>query len=200
MLSKELEILKHIAELYKGDVTDEDFVLEMQDKENLVKMWSDAFDGYLLRDVLDAIDEYFTFKNNKSAPRIQQILAMLNSKNIHRETEDVIPEKKEKVELPFWLKYQQQDRETGDMSWLVPHYQIVGRLIEQDYFPWVQNIYNPSYEDFRAAMKQWSVETYGREYFVESDNQFNALPPEVQKAKYEHAREVLRNFSLKGLN
>lgn len=199
MLSKELEILKHIEELYHSDTTDEAFFNKMQGKENLVKMWKDAFEGYYLRDILDVIDEYFTYKNNKSAPRIQQILAMLNSKNIHNETvETTAPV--EKVEMPFWLKYQKQDAETGDMSWLVPHYQIVGRLIEQDYFPWVQNIYNPSYDDFREAMKRWSFETYGREYFVESDNQFNALPLEVQKAKYEQAREVLRNFSLKGIN
>lgn len=197
MLSKELEILKQIEELYHGDISEDEFLQACQGQEKKIEAWREAFAEYPLYEVSKAINHFYVKKSSKTRPNIAQLMAILQETNATKELEEI---KTEKVELPFWLKYQQQDRETGDMSWLVPHYQIVGTLISQDYFPWVQNIYNPSYEDFREAMKRWSFETYGREYFVESDNQFNALPPEVQKAKYEHAREVLRNFSLKGIN
>jgi hypothetical protein len=197
MLSKELEILKQIEELYHGDITENEFLQACKGQEKKIEAWREAFEEYPLYEVSKAINHFYVKKSSKTRPNIAQLMAILQETNATKELEEI---KTEKVELPFWLKYQQQDRETGDMSWLVPHYQIVGRLIEQNYFPWVQNIYHPSYDDFREAMKFWSFETYGREYFVESDNQFNALPPEVQKAKYEHAREVLKNFSLKGIN
>lgn len=197
MLSKELEILKQIEELYHGDITENEFLQACKGQEKKIEAWREAFEEYPLYEVSKAINHFYVKKSSKTRPNIAQLMAILQETNATKELEEI---KTEKVELPFWLKYQQQDRETGDMSWLVPHYQIVGRLIEQNYFPWVQNIYHPSYDDFREAMKFWSFETYGREYFVESDNQFNALPPEVQKAKYEHAREILRNFSLKRVN
>jgi hypothetical protein len=197
MLSKELEILKQIEELYHGDITENEFLQACKGQEKKIEAWREAFEEYPLYEVSKAINHFYVKKSSKTRPNIAQLMAILQETNATKELEEI---KTEKVELPFWLKYQQQDRETGDMSWLVPHYQIVGRLIEQDYFPFVQNIYHPTYEDFRECMKRWSFETYGREYFVESDNQFNALPLEVQKAKYEHAREILRNFSLKGVN
>lgn len=42
--------------------------------------WDAAFKAYDLSDVLTAIDEYWNFKNNKTSPRVAQILAILNSK------------------------------------------------------------------------------------------------------------------------
>jgi len=197
MLSKELEILKQIEELYHGDISEDEFLRACQGQEKKIEAWREAFDEYPLYEVSKAINHFYVKKSSKTRPNIAQLTAILQETNATKETAE---KPVEKVELPFWLKFQQQDRETGDMSWLVPHYQIVGRLIVQDYFPFVQNIYNPTYEDFRACMKRWSVETYGREYFVESDNQFKALPPEVQKEKLKKAKEIIGNFHFQRLN
>lgn len=79
-MEKELEILKHINELYVGDTTDEEIIRFAEKNTEKVAAWDAAFKAYDLSDVLTAIDEYWNFKNNKTSPRVAQILAILNSK------------------------------------------------------------------------------------------------------------------------
>ncbi len=79
-MKKELEILKHINELYVGDTTDEEIIRFAEKNTEKVAAWKAAFTEYDLSDVLQAIDEYWNFKNNKTSPRVAQILAILNSK------------------------------------------------------------------------------------------------------------------------
>lgn len=79
-MEKELEILKHINELYVGDTTDEEIIRFAEKNTEKVAAWKAAFAEYDLSDVLQAVDEYWNFKNNKPSPRVAQILAILNSK------------------------------------------------------------------------------------------------------------------------
>ena len=79
-MEKELEILKHINELYVGDTTDEEIIRFAERNPEKLAAWDAAFKAYDLSDVLTAIDEYWNFKNNKTSPRVAQILAILNSK------------------------------------------------------------------------------------------------------------------------
>lgn len=79
-MEKELEILKHINELYVGDTTDEEIIRFAEKNTEKVAAWKAAFIEYDLSDVLQAVDEYWNFKNNKTSPRVAQILAILNSK------------------------------------------------------------------------------------------------------------------------
>lgn len=79
-MEKELEILKHINELYVGDTTDEEIIRFAEKNTEKVAAWKAAFAEYDLSDVLQAVDEYWNFKNNKTSPRVAQILAILNSK------------------------------------------------------------------------------------------------------------------------
>lgn len=79
-MEKELEILKHINELYVGDTTDEEIIRFAEKNTEKVAAWKAAFVKYDLVDVLQAVDEYWNFKNNKTSPRVAQILAILNSK------------------------------------------------------------------------------------------------------------------------
>lgn len=79
-MEKELEILKHINELYVGDTTDEEIIRFAEKNTEKVAAWKAAFAKYDLADVLQAVDEYWNFKNNKTSPRVAQILAILNSK------------------------------------------------------------------------------------------------------------------------
>lgn len=78
-MRKELEIIKHLIELYTGDISDEAMVnYELKNSEQ-VKMYAEAFSEYDLSDVLKAIDEYWNFKNSTTKPTVAKILAMLNS-------------------------------------------------------------------------------------------------------------------------
>lgn len=79
-MEKELEILKHINELYVGNTTDEEIIRFAEKNTEKVAAWKTAFAKYDLADVLQAVDEYWNFKNNKTSPRVAQILAILNSK------------------------------------------------------------------------------------------------------------------------
>lgn len=78
-MEKGLEILKHINELYKGDVSDEEMLRFAEKNSEIVNSWQEAFQNYELEDVLRIVDEYWTHKSNKTAPRVAQLLAMLNS-------------------------------------------------------------------------------------------------------------------------
>lgn len=79
-MEKELEILKHINELYVGDTTDEEIIRFAEKNTEKVAAWKAAFAKYDLADVLQVVDEYWNFKNNNTSPRVAQILAILNSK------------------------------------------------------------------------------------------------------------------------
>lgn len=196
MLSKELEILKHISELYKADVSDEEFEKEMQGKKTLVNEWGKAFEGYYLRDVLDAIDEYFAKKNNRTQPRIPQILALLNSNNIHSEQEKQTPVYEQAIPC-YGLRFEKEDKENGDMHWFVPDYLKVEQLIRKDKWAWVQNIYNPTSEEFHRCMEEWCMEQTGHKYRFYSDNDIKKMTPEQQQQLLDKCINIVKGYTQK---
>ena len=189
-MEQHLEIFKHIEELYHGDTTDEAILQYAKENSAKLEMWKEAFAGFYLRDVLDTIDDYFAHKNNKTPPRIAQIKAMLNAANIH--AEDKICGKNPPVEPDYDIRYMKLDKENGDMNWLTPHYARVLQLIRQDYWPFVQNIYHPTHEEFRECLKRWSWQKYGREFFCLSKNQIDQMTPEQKKKVEGDALSVIR--------
>lgn len=66
--------------MYVGDTTDEEIIRFAEKNTEKVAAWKAAFAKYDLADVLQVVDEYWNFKNNKTSPRVAQILAILNSK------------------------------------------------------------------------------------------------------------------------
>lgn len=118
-MEKGLEILKHINELYKGDVSDEEMLRFAEKNSEIVNSWQEAFQNYELEDVLRIVDEYWTHKSNKTAPRVAQLLAMLNSdkdvKRVYSHVEEPIEIKADSH--TFWesdpaLSYYLRDVET----------------------------------------------------------------------------------------
>lgn len=118
-MEKGLEILKHINELYKGDVSDEEMLRFAEKNSEIVNSWQEAFQNYELEDVLRIVDEYWTHKSNKTAPRVAQLLAMLNSdkdvKRVYSHAEEPIETKTDSH--IFWntdpaLGYYLRDAET----------------------------------------------------------------------------------------
>lgn len=192
MLDKELEILKLIEELYSGDVSEQDFLEACKGKETKIAAWRDAFAEYPLFEVTKAINHYYVKKSSKTRPNIAQLTAILCETNASKENPVVHHE----IPQPtFGVKFAHQDAETGDMNWLVPEYQEVEYLIRRDYFPFVQNIYNPSYDEFRACMERHSIDIRGTEHHFPSANDINRMTAE-QRAEFEQAA---RNFDLSSI-
>lgn len=79
-MEKSLEILQHLHELYSENPSEEYARKYAERNPEKLAAWDAAFKAYDLSDVLTAIDEYWNFKNNKTSPRVAQILAILNSK------------------------------------------------------------------------------------------------------------------------
>lgn len=88
-MEKAQEIIYHIDELYSEKPSQ--FKVEQMSKTNPVRYqaWVDAFKSYDLSDVLNAVDEYWQFKNSKTKPNVTQILAILNAKNTEKLKETV---------------------------------------------------------------------------------------------------------------
>lgn len=83
-MEKELEILKHIEELYSGDIEDGEIIRFAEKNTEKVAAWRDAFAEYDLTDVLKAIDTFWASKNSKSRPSVAQIKVVLQSENAQR--------------------------------------------------------------------------------------------------------------------
>ena len=120
-MQKSLEILKHIHELYTGDVTDEAMQHFAEKNSEKVNAWQEAFENFDLADVLRMVDEFWTHKSNRTAPRVAQILAMLNAdKDVRKVYEKPAEEEPKEIRADshaFWetdpaLAYYLRDVET----------------------------------------------------------------------------------------
>lgn len=79
-MEKAYEILKHIEDLYsKYDVTDNSVINSMKKKPEVVNAWREAFEPYDLNDVFKVIDEFWRYTNNRTRPKVAQLLSMLNT-------------------------------------------------------------------------------------------------------------------------
>lgn len=115
-MEKAYEILKHIEELYsKENVTDESIKKELNKNPEVVNAWREAFELYDLTDVFKAIDEFWRYTNNKSKPRVAQLLSMLNTT---KEVEKVKPQEKQPSVRYFCIEsdLMARDKELGRNS------------------------------------------------------------------------------------
>lgn len=191
MLEKELEILKHIEELYNHDIGEAEFALKCQGKESQIEAWKKAFAEYYLIDIIDAIDDFYVKKSSKTRPNIAQLLAMMKAKNVKpislkNENNKVVPD--------YALQYQKQDKEEGNMHWLVPEYEAVWRKIQNGGFPFVYDFNKPTHEEFRECMKRHSLDKFGRWYQCESENDIKAMSEEQKQAILQEGLEAIKNF------
>lgn len=196
MLDKELEILRLIEELYHGDTTEQEMYDFASKNQVKVQAWKEAFEDYPLFEVTKAINHFYMRKSSKTRPNIAQIRAILQESNATRETSY----QKETYDLGFGLKFQQMDKENGDMHWFVPDYQKVENLIRMDYWGWVGNIKNPSYDDFHRCMEEWCLETTGHKYRFYSDNDIANMTEEQKQALWDKCHEKINSFKVKTLN
>ena len=86
-MEKAQEILYHIDELYTQKPSEEEVIRQCQENPVRYQAWVDAFKDYDLNDVLDAIDNFWEYKNNKSRPNVAQIKAILNAHKTEKSTQ-----------------------------------------------------------------------------------------------------------------
>lgn len=167
MLSKELEILRHLEELYKQDVTEEEFLEEMKGKEVQTGAWKKAFEDYDLSDVLRAIDEYFAKKNNRTPPRIPQIEALLHSSGAKKE------EKHEEVEpyhCEYDYRYMHEDVESGNCHHNLYYYTAALRLIRANEYPFIEDIEHPTHAEMTEVLEDICEKRTGNKWEFLSRN------------------------------
>ena len=58
MLTKELETLKLIEELYHGDTTEQDMLDFAEKNQTKIQAWKEAFDEYPLYEITKAINHF----------------------------------------------------------------------------------------------------------------------------------------------
>ena len=76
-------ILKHIEDLYCNEYVDIKKIQEWIEKyPERSKVWQDGLEKYTTFDVLNAIDEYWRFKDGVNKPRLVHIQAILNTSKI----------------------------------------------------------------------------------------------------------------------
>lgn len=196
MLDKELEILKLIEELYHGDTTEQDMLDFAMKNQTKVQAWKEAFNEYSLYDVTKAINHFYMKKSSKTRPNIAQLRAILSESGAARE----ITPTNEKAELGFGLKFQQIDKENGDMHWFVPDYVEVERLIRKDVWGFVYNIKNPTIDEFHRCIEEWCKETTGHKYRFYSDNDISKMSEEQKSALWEKCHNLIDNFKIQKLN
>jgi hypothetical protein len=128
-MEKAIEILRHIERLYavNPDLDGfEDMVLRNPDR---VAMWEETFRSYELSDVLQAIKEFWRYKNDKVRPRVEQIEAMLSCKSDVKPITNV--EHHEKM-TDYASMFMARDIELGINRHLMNVYTRAVRYISED--------------------------------------------------------------------
>lgn len=197
MIDKELEILKLIEALYGKERTDEEMLTLARTNPTKIQAWKDAFEEYPLFEVTKAINHFYMRKSSKTRPNIAQITAILQDTGATKDTEYVHHEIPRQT---FGMEFADLDAKEGNMNWLVPEYKEVERLILADYYPFVQNIYNPTYDEFRECMKRHSMSVRGKEYQFLSSNEVKSLPYAEQEAYRSQNSMVDLSSIIKRLN
>jgi hypothetical protein len=198
-MEKAQEILFHIDELYTENPSEEKIIRQSQENPVRYQAWVDAFKDYDLSDVLQAIDEYWEYKNSKTKPNVAQIKAKLNARNIDKLTNVALTD--EAKDDYAWQKMEEHI-ESGNCRWNMPTYRMAERIVIDDWLSqempadlWARMDYYARvrqakekglFDRFDEALVMASRKKFGRDYQFESAN-------DIQSAKNErHNREVAR--------
>ncbi len=127
-MEKVLEILKHIEELYAGDVSDEAIRAFADKNSEKVNAWREAFQDYDLADVFGAIDDFWNYKSNKTRPTVAQLRAKLNVGKVDKVRTDV----QQIAQTDYAAVFMRRDIKLGCCRHLLPVYNQAVRYIAED--------------------------------------------------------------------
>lgn len=191
MLSKELEILRHLEELYKQDVTEEEFLEEMKGKEVQTSAWKKAFEDYDLSDVLQAIDEYFAKKNNRTPPRIPQIEALLRSNGVKKE--EHIEPTGEVYQPEYDYRYMHEDVLSGNCHHNLYYYTAALKKIRAGEYPLIEDIQHPKHNEMLEVVEEICEQRTGKKYEFLSKNDLISQGADVdRKFTWEDVMDLIR--------
>lgn len=108
-----VEILKHIEDLYCVEDVDKKKIEQWLVKyPERAKIWQEGLAKYEDYDIIQAIDEYWRYKDNKVKPKIVHIQALLNTKDVELVKEDD-KEDREKLAMQAEITKQRLAEETA---------------------------------------------------------------------------------------
>jgi hypothetical protein len=196
-MEKAQEILFHIDELYTENPSEEKIIRQSQENPVRYQAWVDAFKDYDLSDVLQAIDEYWEYKNSKTKPNVAQIKAKLNAKNTEKMAKTTVAEE---AKADFAWQRMDEDIEKGKCNWNMPTYRMAERIVleewlskempadlwqRMDYYGRVKQAKEKGlFDRFDDALIEASRRKFGRDYQFESEN-------DIKSAKNERAHRTL---------
>lgn len=80
-MEKLIEILKHIEDLYgQQEISKEKIKQSIEKNKERAELWETKLCKYEIYDIIQAIDEYWNYKNDKERPRVVHIEAILNTR------------------------------------------------------------------------------------------------------------------------
>ena len=195
-MEKAQEILKHIDELYCLKV-------DLQKIENMpetnptqYQAWVDAFKDYDLSDVLQAIDNYWEFKNSKTKPNVAQIKATLEQHKVNKLSQEVIQVPQAKC-IDFAWERMNADIEAGSCRNNLYVYRDAERIVLEDWLMrelpievWRKMSYASRvkvatekglFGDFDEALRMAAQKRFNRDYEYPSANDLENLRQQKSK-------------------
>ena len=178
MLSKELEILRLIEELYHGDTTEQEMMDFAEKNQTKIQAWRDAFAEYPLYEVTKAINHFYTKKSSKTRPNIAQITAILSANGVDKEPE---PKSVETYQSDLDVLYMHEDVNSGDCHHNLYYYTAALRKIRNGDVPWLRDEMMPSKADLTEVMERICEERTGNKWEFLSKNDFISQGYDINK-------------------
>lgn len=119
-------ILSHICDLYNLSDKQKDEMLNNFDS------YEKAFNCYGESEVIKAVNEYWRYKNDKSRPRLSQILAMLSSDNKVEKQELTVAKINEPKAISVAAQWIERDKSLGTLRHMTSVYETASKLAMKD--------------------------------------------------------------------
>lgn len=177
MLSKELQILKQIEELYGGDIDDEKFLELCKGKESKLSAWKEAFKDYPLFEITRAINHFYVKKSSKTRPNISQITAILQENNATIESKPSVEVSKPDLDRA----YMHEDVEAGNCHYNLYYYTAALIKIRNNEYPMLRDVVNPTKGELTEVMEDLCLKRIGKKIEFLSKNDLIAQGYDMNK-------------------
>ncbi len=150
MMDKTIEILCYIDELYRDGENKQALLNIDIENPELYGMWKTSFEDYSFADVKSAIRRYWTYKNDRTAPKVAHLLAYLEEDHKDEQKQQEAQKQPETTLLPTAETLMAKDDEAGNLHHFLWDYRQAFRLCTED---WLAEVI-PA-EEYAYAMSHW---------------------------------------------
>lgn len=207
-MDKTIEILLYIDELYKDGENTESISLLKTENPEKYEMWRKAFEDYTEEDVKSAVRRYWTYKNDKTAPKVAHLLAYLEEDHKEDKVKTIVAETTaQAAKGDFSWERMNSDIEAGNCRNNLYVYRDAERIVLNEwmaeYMP-VDVIHSMGYAskmqkanelnlfaDFDEALRQAAQKRFNRDYEFESANDIaNAKSSSAPQGTTDNMKDV----------